>query len=103
MIRGGPFQVIMGDDLGCNEFAYLSARLDFLNIPILNEVNMRLFTQAEAIYYPSEPIKTIPKQTFRDNLRFSCGLGISIPLTNLINVALYYNAANFNSRKGDLE
>ena len=61
--RGGPYRVIMGDDLGCNEFGYLSARLDFLNIPILSEYNIKLFTQAEVIYYPCEPVKTYQNQT----------------------------------------
>ena len=105
--RGGPYKVIMGDDLGCNQFAYLSARFDFLNIPILSEYKIKLFTQAEAIYYPCEPVINNPNQSlkekFMDNLRVSCGVGISYPLTNLINVALYYNAANFNSKRGDLE
>lgn len=69
---------------------------------------MKLFTQAEAIYYPCEPVRKYPKETtfrekFADDLRFSCGVGISYPLTNLINVAFYYNAANYNSKRGDLE
>lgn len=42
----------MGDDMGCDQYAYLGTRLDFLNVPVLSDYNGKLFSQAEVIYYP---------------------------------------------------
>ena len=92
-------KVVLGDDMGCDRFAYLGARLDFLNIPYLEQAGVRTYSQAELIYYP--PYKS--QGGVRADLRGSVGFGISMPLSSMINFGLYYNAANFGSKVGDVE
>ena len=38
--------------MGSDQFAYLGARLDFLNVPYIGDKGLKVFTQAELIYYP---------------------------------------------------
>ena len=40
----GIHKVIMGDDMGCDHFAYLGTRLDFLNIPFLGDKGVKVFS-----------------------------------------------------------
>ena len=49
---GEPATVVLGDDLGVKHFVYTNARLDFLNIPYLSQIGARVFSSAEAAYYP---------------------------------------------------
>lgn len=43
----------MGDDLGSQNYLLASARLEFLDMPIIKELNLRTFTYAELAFYPS--------------------------------------------------
>jgi hypothetical protein len=43
---------VLGDDLGVKHFVYTNARLDFLNIPYVSQIGARVFSSAEAAYYP---------------------------------------------------
>uniref|UniRef100_A0A7S3MK24 Bacterial surface antigen (D15) domain-containing protein n=1 Tax=Favella ehrenbergii TaxID=182087 RepID=A0A7S3MK24_9SPIT len=95
----GLHKVVMGDDMGADQFAYLAARLDYLNMPFFGDKGFKVFSQAELIYYPTEG----REEKFVDTLRASMGFGISWPLTPMINFGLYYSAVNLNSRVGDIE
>ena len=97
-LERGVHKVIMGDDLGCSQFAYFGTRLDFLNVPYLMDIRGKFFSQAELIYYPSDG-----KSDILSNLRGSLGFGLSWQLNEMVNFALYYNAVNFNSKVGDIE
>jgi hypothetical protein len=89
----------MGDDMGCDHFAYLGTRLDFLNLPFLGEKGAKVFSQAELIYYPA-----IGRSfSASENVRASMGFGLSWPLSHMINFGIAYNAVNFNSKVGDIE
>ena len=94
----GVHRVIMGDDLGCSQYAYFGTRLDFLNVPYLMDIRGKFFSTAELIYYPSDG-----KSEAMSNLRGSLGFGLSWQLNEMVNFALHYNAANFNSKVGDIE
>jgi hypothetical protein len=51
-LTSGLAEVRIGDDLGVEKYMYLGARLDFINIPYLRDFNVRLYSAAEAIWYP---------------------------------------------------
>ena len=101
-LERGVRRVIIGDDLGCEQYAYLGTRLDFLNVPYLQDIHGKFYTQAELIYYPSSADSTKSKDLV-SNLRGSLGFGISWQINDMINFALYYNAVNFSSNLGDIE
>ena len=96
----GLHKVVMGDDMGCEQYAYLGGRLDFLNIPFIRQAGVKLFSQAELIYYPPQKKSTL---NAIDDIRVTLGFGISMPLNEMINFGLFYNAANFGSKVGDIE
>jgi hypothetical protein len=85
----------------------LNGRLNFTDIPYLRDVNARLFSAAELIWYPPIPLSvhsdTVQSKSPMDSVRGSLGFGLSIPINEQISFALYYNAANFGSRQGDIE
>ena len=64
--------MIIGDDLGCEQFGYLGARLDFLNVPFLQDIYGKFYSQAELVYYPSAGSTDL-----MSNLRGSLGFGVS--------------------------
>jgi len=97
-LQRGVHRVIMGDDLGCEQFAYFGTRLDFLNVPYLKDIYGKFYSQAELIYYPSDGTADL-----LSNIRGSLGFGVSWRINEMINFAMYYNAVNFNSKVGDIE
>lgn len=46
-------KVILGDDLGSENYFMGSLRFDFVNIPYLRDWNLKTFTYGEAAVYPS--------------------------------------------------
>ena len=93
-------KVILGDDLGSDSLLYTGARLDFCNMTYLKEYNARLYSSAEAAYYPSF---NKPSKSPISDVRGSIGFGVNLQLNDMINIALHYNAANFNTKIGDIE
>lgn len=69
---------------------YANFRLDFKNIPPLNQIGARVFSAAEFIYYPGNK-----------DWRSSLNMGINFPLGQ-INISLYHTIATFGSSKGDI-
>ena len=92
-------KIAMGDDLGSMNYMMGSARLEFLNIPLIKDLNnLRAFTYAELAFYPSLKIKgLLDPKIIKDNTRLSAGFGLCIPINPMISILLYYNALNFNS------
>lgn len=99
----GLHRVVMGDDMGCSRFAYLGGRLDFLNVPYLADAGVRVYSQAELIYYPEHKRQENSQSAVWKDIRGTVGFGIAMPLSDMINFGLYYNAANFGSKVGDIE
>ena len=93
-------QVVLGDDLGSDTFLYTGARLDYCNMPYLKDSNVRLYSSAEAVYYP--PFNKPSSNPIHD-VRASLGFGMHFRLNEMINIGLHYNAANFNTKVGDIE
>lgn len=60
----GLHRVILGDDMGCTRFAYLGGRLDFLDVPYLRDAGVRVYSQAELIYYPPAKSSSRTKDNF---------------------------------------
>jgi hypothetical protein len=92
--------------LGSLNYLLTSARLEFLNIPLLKDLNnLRTFTYAELAFYPSLKAKgLLDTRTLKENTRLSAGFGLCIPINPMISILLYYNALNFNTQKcGDHE
>lgn len=94
--------MIMGDDMGSDQFLYTGARIDYLNLPYISDKHVKFFTQGELIYYPPNG-STSAAAPVKDNVRASLGFGVSYPLNEMINFGLYYSAVNLNSRVGDIE
>lgn len=92
-------KLTIGDDLGSQNYFLSSARLEFLNIPVLKDINgLRVFSYAEMAFYPSLKVKGLfNSKTIKDNTRLSAGFGLCIPINPMISILLYYNALNFNS------
>lgn len=63
-MTSGLADVRIGDDLGVEKYMYLGARLDFINIPYLRDFNCRLYSAAEAVWYPPL-IKNELSQSFK--------------------------------------
>jgi hypothetical protein len=99
MLTSGLADVRLGDDLGSDRYLYTGARFDFIDVPFLRDYNCRLYSAAELIWYP----QFAHKSPVTDHIRGSLGFGLNMPLNDFFSVALYYNAANFNSRRGDIE
>ena len=90
----------MGDDLGSDTLLYTGLRLDYCNLPYLKDVGVKLYSSAEAAYYPTF---NKPSPNPLKDVRGSLGFGINLKLNEIINVGLHYNAANFNTKAGDIE
>ena len=96
-MTSGLADVRIGDDLGADRYLYAGARFDFVDIPLLRDYNCRLYSAAEAIWYPSFKQTASYSYSFKEQTRFSLGFGINMPLNVFFSLALYYNAANFGS------
>jgi hypothetical protein len=70
------------------------ARFDFLDIPLLRDINLRTFTYLELIMYPGMLLK------FKNSARLSMGYGFVIPVNDMISVKLYFNACSWGSQAG---
>jgi hypothetical protein len=103
ILTSGLADVRIGDDLGADRYLYTGARFDFIDVPLLRDYNCRLYSAAEAIWYPSFKQTASITQSLRQQTRFSLGFGINMPLNDFFSIALYYNAANFGSQLGDIE
>jgi hypothetical protein len=90
---------VLGDDLGVTKYFYAGGRLNFHNFPILKNAGARVFSSFEVAYYPSDS----KSETIRNNLRGSIGMGVNLPLNDMISIALYHNFSNYGSKLGDIE
>ena len=93
-------QVVLGDDLGSDTLLYTGLRLDYCNLPCFKDTGFRLYSAAEAFYYPAF---SKPSKNPLDDVRGSVGVGIHYRITPMLNIGLHYNLANFNSKVGDIE
>jgi hypothetical protein len=65
----------------------------------LKNAGARVFSSFEVAYYPSDT----KSGTIKSNLRGSLGMGVNLPLNDMISIALYHNFGNFGSKLGDIE
>lgn len=97
-------KLVVGDDLGSENFALFQTRLDFIDIPFIKKIGMKTFIYGELAFYPPFLSKMSGFSYIYKNIRFSSGFGIAIPVNPLISILIYYNALNLNSyRHGDYE
>jgi hypothetical protein len=91
--------------LGSLNYMMSQVRLEFLDIPLIKNINLRTFIYGELALYPSMRTVGMPLPVIlKDSTRISAGFGFSIPINPMISILLYYNSLNFNtSRKGDHE
>lgn len=75
------------------------ARLEFINIPLLRDYGLKPYLGYELAYYPSLIRNFSVKSLWKDT-RHSVGFGLAIPLNNMIDLLIFYNALNFNSKRG---
>jgi hypothetical protein len=93
---------MVGDDLGSLNYLLAQVRLEFTNLPLLRQLNIKSFTYAELALYPHLQ-KFGNGLALKDSARFSLGYGLSLPLGPQISILVYYNALNFCSKPGDHE
>lgn len=48
----GQRRVLLGDDLGVEQYAHLLGRLDFTDVPYLKKYGIKPFVFGEFIFYP---------------------------------------------------
>ncbi|TNV80343.1 hypothetical protein FGO68_gene16447 [Halteria grandinella] len=80
---------LMGDDLGSLNYLQTQLRLEFMDIPLIRNINLRTFTYLELACYPHLNTKLTP-QSLMQSSRISLGYGF----------LLYYNACNWGTQKG---
>jgi hypothetical protein len=91
--------VVLGDDLGSENYLSILARMDFCDVPVLKKYGIKPFVFGEAIYYPPAMAKG------REWCRGGMGYGISIPLpvSDMFTLQIYQNAFILNAKhKGDV-
>ena len=70
-------------------------------MPYLKNVfDAKVYSSAEATYYPSYHK---PSDNPLNDVRGSLGFGINFQINEMANIALHYNALNFNTKVGDIE
>ena len=96
-----PFRkIILGDDLGSEQYLNFLGRLEFCDVPLLKNYSLKPFIFGEYIYYPPAA-----QRCWKTYSRGGIGFGISIPLpiNDMLSLQIYQNAYIFNpNNKGDI-